>query len=103
MEIIKEINYDWMWKVGLVLLIIGIILFIILIIFKSELSAIGVPGIAFGISFLVVGVCYGSRFRVKLNDTYTVCQLIEQCESVKYEPDYGTWLVRFKEDNNEIR
>ncbi len=100
MEIIKEINYDWIWKVGLVLLIIGIILFIILIIFKSELSEIGVPVLAFGVAFLVVGMCYGSRsrFRVKLCDTYTVSELIEKCESVKYEPNYDTWLVRFKED-----
>jgi len=98
MEIIKEINYDWMWIFGLVLLIIGIILFIILIIFKSELSAIGIPALPFGVVFLVVGMCYGSRFRVKLCDTYTVSELIKQCESVEYEPNYGTWLVRFKED-----
>lgn len=103
MEIIKEINYDWMWKVGLVLLIIGIILFVIGIIFDSALAVVGVPALAFGISVLVVGVVRlnGPWFRVKLNDTYTVHELIEQCESVEYEPDYETWLVQFKQDEDQ--
>lgn len=102
MEIIKEINYDWMWKFGLVLLVIGIILFVIFIIFESELSAIAIPAFLFGVILLVVGIVRFNepRFRVKLCDTYTVYELIERCDSVKYEPDYGTWLVRFKEETN---
>ena len=98
MEIIKEINYDWMWKFGLVLIGIGIISFIIFIIFERELSAIVVPVLAVGIAFFVAGIIQLNkpRFRVKLCDTYTVHELIEQCDSVKYESEYGTWLVRFK-------
>lgn len=103
MEIIKEINYDWMWKFGLVLLIIGIILFVICIILESELSAIGVPALLFGVIFLVVGIVRFNepRFRVKLNDTYTVHELSEQCDYVEYEHDYGTWLVQFKQEEDQ--
>ena len=104
MEIIKEINYDWMWKVGLVLLIIGIILFVICIIFDSELSVIGVPMLMIGIILFIAGIIQLNKpkFHVKLCDTYTVYELIEQCELVQYESNYGTWLVQFKEGNNEI-
>ena len=103
MEIIKEINYDWMWKVGLVLCIIGIILFVIFIIFESELSAIGLSALLFGVIFLVVGIVKLNMpsFRVKLNDTYTVHELLEQCDYVKYEHDYGTWIVRFKQEEDQ--
>lgn len=103
MEIIKEINYDWMWKFGLALIGIGIISFIIFIIFERELSAIGIPALLIGIVFLVVGIVSLNRprFRIKLCDTYTVYELIEQCESVEYESDYGTWLVRFKQEEDQ--
>ena len=101
MEIIKELNYDWMWKFGLVLLIIGIILFVIFIIFDPELSFIGIPAFVIGVVVLAVGIGNGTQFRVKLCDTYTVYELIEQCDSVKYEPNYGTWLVRFKQEEDD--
>lgn len=105
MEIIKEINYDWVWKVGLVLLIIGLVLLIIDIIKDyGWCSTIGIPILAFGAASFAVGLAQlknSHTFRVILNDTYTVHELSEQCDYVEYEHDYGTWLVRFKEDRGD--
>jgi len=105
MEIIKEINYDWIWIVGLILLIIGLVLLIVDIIKDyGWLSTIGIPILVFGAVSFAVGLAQlknSHTFRVKLNDTYTVHELIEQCESVEYELDYGTWLVRFKQEADQ--
>lgn len=105
MEIIKEINYDWIWKVGLILLIIGLGLLIVGIITAYDwCSAIGVPILTLGVISFAVGIAQlknSHTFRVKLNDTYTVQELAEQCDYVVYEPDYGTWLVRFKQEDDQ--
>lgn len=105
MEIIKEINYDWMWIVGLILLIIGLVLLIVDIIKDyGWLSTIGIPILVFGAVSFAVGLAQlknSHTFRVILNDTYTVQELSEQCDYIVYEPDYGTWLVRFKQDKDE--
>ena len=104
MEIIKEIDYDWVWKVGLVLFIIGLVLVFVGIMTDHDVwSAIGIPVLALGVVAFPLGLAQlknSHTFRVKLNDTYTVHELIEQCESVEYESDYGTWLVKFKEEKN---
>ena len=103
MEIVKEINYDWVWKVGLVLFIIGLVLLLVGVMTDHDvLSTIGIPILALGVVAFPIGITQlknNHTFRVKLNDTYTIHDLIEHCESVEYEPDYGTWLVRFKDDN----
>lgn len=105
MNIVKEINYDWIWKVGLILLIIGVGLLIIDIMKDyGWCSAIGIPILAVGAVAFAVGLAQlrnSHTLRVKLNDTYTVQELSEQCDYVVYEPDYGTWLVRFKEDRKD--
>jgi len=105
MEIIKEINYDWVWKVGLILLIIGLVLLIIDIIKDyGWLSTIGIPILAVGAVAFAVGLAQlrnSHTFRVIFNDTYTVQELSEQCDYIEYEHDYGTWLIRFKEENHE--
>lgn len=101
MEIIKEINYDWVWKVGLVLFIIGLVLLLVGTMTDHDVwSTIGIPILALGVVTFPIGIAQlknSHTFRVKLNNTYTVHELIEQCDSVEYEPDYETWLVRFKE------
>lgn len=107
MEIIKEINYDWVWKVGLVLLIIGLGILIICIITDNMwFSTAGMLIFVVGVISFAIGLAQlknSHTLRVKLNDTYTVQELSEQCDYIVYEPDYGTWLVRFKqeEDQNE--
>lgn len=105
MEIIKEIDYDWIWKVGLVLLIIGLVLLIIDIIKDyGWCSTIGIPILAVGAVAFAVGLAQlrnSHTFRVKLNEIYTVQELSEQCDYIEYEHDYGTWLVRFKEDRKD--
>ena len=104
MEIIKEINYDWVWKIGLVLFIIGIGLLLVgILIDHTVWSTIGIPLLALGVVAFPLGIAQlknSHTFRVKLTDTYTVHELIEQCESVEYESDYGTWLVRFKQEED---
>ena len=105
MEIVKEINYGWIWEVGLVLFIIGLVLLIIDIIKDyGWCSVIGIPILAVGAVAFAVGLAQlrnSHTLRVKLNGTYTVQELSEQCEYVVYEPDYGTWLVRFREDRKD--
>ena len=64
----------------------------------------GIPILAVGAVAFAVGLAQlrnSHTLRVKLNDTYTVQELSEQCDYVVYEPDYGTWLVRFKEDRKD--
>lgn len=105
MEIIKEINYDWMWKTGLVLCIIGLGILIIDIVIAHEWCLnIGILILAVGAVSFAVGLAQlknSHTFRVKLSDTYTVQELSEQCDYVKYEHDYGTWLVRFKQEEDQ--
>lgn len=105
MEIIKEINYDWIWKVGLILLIIGIgLLLLDTIIDHKWCSTIGIPILATGIVAFTIGIIQlknSHTFRVKLTDTYTVQELSEQCDYIVYEQDYGTWLVRFKQEEDQ--
>ena len=104
MEIIKELNYDWVWKVGLVLFILGLVLLIVGIITDHDwCSTIGIPILALGFVAVPLGIAQlgnSHTFRVKINDTYTVHELTEQCEYIEYEPDYGTWLVRFKKEED---
>ena len=105
MEIVKEINYDWIWKVGLILFIIGLGVLIVAIVTDHEWCAtIGVPILAFGIVSFAIGIVQlknSHTFRVKINDAYTVRELSEQCDYIEYEHDYGTWLVRFKNGKND--
>jgi len=105
MEIIKEINYDWIWIFGLILLIIGLGILIVDIVIAHEWCLnIGILILAVGVISFAVGLAQlknSHTFRVKLSDTYTVQELSEQCEYVVYEPDYGTWLVRFREDRKD--
>ena len=105
MEIIKEINYDWVWKCGLILLIIGTGLLLVGILTDHTVwSTMGIPLLALGVVAFPLGIAQlknSHTFRVKLTNTYTVQELSEQCDYIAYEPDYGTWLVRFKNGKND--
>ena len=104
MEIIKENNYDWVWEVGLIILIIRFASLILYIITDHIVwSTIGIPILALGFVSFAVGLAelkHSHAFRVKITDTYTVQELSEQCDYIVYEPDYGTWLVRFKQEED---
>lgn len=103
MQIITEINYDWLWWVGLIVIIVSIVFFAVYI--EECCIWAGVVGLFMlfvGIIFFIFGLTEINRphsFRIRLDDSYTIGELTSQCDSVKYEPKYDTWLVRFKEED----
>ena len=97
MEIITELNYDWLWWAGGILLIVGIVLLIVSAKVDEDFGFFGVITFVCGILCLVYGCAAHKQFRVKIDDSYTIGKLREQCEYMKYEHKYDTWLVEFKE------
>jgi len=103
MQIITEINYDWLWWVGLIIIIVSIVFFAMFV--EKYCDWAGVVGLFLlflGIILFIFGLIQLKKphsFRIRLDNSYTIGELISQCDSVKYEPKYDTWLVRFKEED----
>ena len=105
MQIITEINHDWLWVVGILIILVSVCFFVMFVEKCMDWAGV-VGGVIFfmGACVFVAGLVQlgrGHSFRIKMEDSYTVSELVQQCNSIKYEPEYDTWLVRFKEDKQK--